>query len=315
MTPRRETKEEKAAHARWAVKRRRLVDRGQWQPFVPAEPVRAHLRKIQATGMPLRTVSERTGLTHTAIHYVLWGDVRHGPGERVRSETAEAVLAYWPTLGDFPDHARIDPAGTIRRVEALETLGFGRMLMAEKIGMPKCSFSRALKADRITAQVARAVAALYDGWWNRVPEECGVLLWVADRTRRSAKARGLVGPLAWDDDTIDDPAAVPQVDAPTPAPSSGPDVAARFLMGESVILDAAGRREVITHLMEWTEQTPEQIGELLEMTGDTVSRSWERIKSRSRTAGGRELRRRVFVASVPDRRNKNLTRVEMESAA
>ncbi|MFJ5294494.1 hypothetical protein [Streptomyces sp. NPDC088348] len=183
------------------------------------------------------------------------------------------------------------------------------------MGRAEASFNNALTAPKVSARLARRVAAFYDMHWNLRPEEHGVLAWVAQRARSRAEAEGWAPVGAWDDDTIDDPAAEPQVDAPAPAAESGTDVAARFLMGESVILAAAGRREVIAHLMEWTAQTPEQIGQQLGMTGDTVSRSWERIKVRSRVEGGKGLRRRVFVASVPDRRTKNLTRVEMESAA
>lgn len=303
--------QERAAHTRWAARRRKEQLSGQWQPFVAAEPVRAHLRKVQATGMPLLVVGDRTGLTETALRYVLWGDVQHGPGERVRRETAEVVLAYWPKMGDFPDNARIDPTGTRRRVEALETLGFGRLSMADRVGMPKASFSRALRADRVTAQVARSVMAVYDEWWNRTPESQGVRPWVADRTRRSAKARGLVGPLAWDDDTIDDPAAVPQLDAPPAGYTEGDDVAARFLMGESVVLDKAGQREVLAHLMEWTQATPEEIGARLDMTADAVSRAWERIKRKARDEGRKAPWRRVYVPL----RDMNLTQDELRSAA
>lgn len=290
------TAEERAAHARWAARRRKQIYLGQWQPFVPAEPVRAHLRKIQATGMPLRAVSEATGLPLTALRYLLWGDVQHGPGEQVRRETAEGVLAYWPTLADFPDHARIDPTGTRRRVEALEMLGFGRMAMADEVGMPKASFSRALRADRITAQVARAVMALYDGWWNQTPESHGVLPWVADRTRRSAKARGFVGPLAWDDNTIDDPAAVPQTDAQPADYTDGkeaegdfvdPVAVQRFLSGSPVVVTDA---ELLVALEECMvrELSCGQVDELRRAPKGTTEKAMNRIR-KAYLRAGREL--------------------------
>ncbi|WP_329123945.1 hypothetical protein [Streptomyces sp. NBC_01353] len=65
------------------------------------------------------------------------------------------------------------------------------------------------------------------------------------KTRLRAQRSGWAPPLAWDDDTIDDPHGVPQTDAPAPAPVEGRDAVARFLMGESVVLDPVARREAI----------------------------------------------------------------------
>lgn len=290
------TAQERAAHARWAARRRKQIYLGQWQPFVAAEPVRAHLRKVQATGMPLRVVSEQTGLSLTALRYVLWGDVEHGPGEKCRRETAEAVLSYWPAIADFPDHARIDPTGTKRRVEALEMLGFGRMAMADKVGMPKASFSRALRADRITAQVARAVMDLYDGWWNQTPEAHGVLPWVADRTRRSAKARGFAGPLAWDDNTIDDPAAVPQTDASPSDYTDGDGAEDDYVDRVAVQRFVAGAQVDVTDA-EWLVALKEcmargmscgQVDELRRAPKGTTEKSVNRLR-KAYLRAGREL--------------------------
>jgi hypothetical protein len=315
MTSRRVTKEQKAAHARWAAKRRRLVGYGQWEPFVSSEPVRAHLRALQEAGMPVSGVVRALGMSRDALRYVMWGCGGYGPSETIRKETADAVLGYWPSLEDFPDAARIDPTGTRRRVQALAVLGWTSTAIAADLGRREASFNNALMAPKVAARFARAVAAFYDTHWNLRPEEHGVAGWVAQRARNRAQRLGWAPVGAWDDDTIDDPTARPQIDAIAPEAVCGPQATARFLMGESVILDPDGRRDVITHLMEWTEKTPEQIGELLDMSGGAVSRSWERIKAGSRAEGGRELRRRVFVASVPDRGRNMNHRVEMESAA
>ncbi|MEU9703058.1 hypothetical protein [Streptomyces sp. NPDC047981] len=297
------------AHARWQARRRAEQKAGTWQPFMPAGPVRAHVRRIQEAGMPIRPLAVRLGLGRDGLDYLMYGDDRHELGDRVRRETGEAVLAFWPKISDFPDAARIDPTGTHRRVEALETLGFGRLFIGQRVGMPKASFSRALRADRITAQVARSVMRAYDELWDQRPEDHGVLAWVADRTRRAAAAAGSAGPLSWDDDTIDDPRAVAITDAPAPVPVGGEQAVVRFLMGESVVLDAAGRRDAIAHLMEWTSKTPEEIGAELEMSADAVSRAWERIKDKARKEGHRAPQRRVYV------QQPRLRRDEMESAA
>ncbi|MET9436949.1 hypothetical protein [Streptomyces sp. NPDC006551] len=303
------TEAERAANARWQARRRRLQSLGQWQPFVDAGPVREHLRKVNAAGMPYMAICERLGLAqNSSLQHLMWGRGKWGPGQQVRHETAELILAYWPSLQDFPDAARIDVTGTRRRVEALAVQGFSRRAIAERVGFGATHFKKVVGRDRVTARLARAVAAVYDEWWNADPLEHGQTLASVTRVRADAAKAGLHSALAWDDDTIDDPRAVPMTDAPAPAPAQGGDVVDRFLMGESVVLDAVGRREAIAHLMEWTSKTPEEIGEELGMSADAVSRSWERTKKKAREEG-RRVWRRVY---VPQR---ELLRSEMESAA
>ncbi|MEU8101687.1 hypothetical protein [Streptomyces rubiginosohelvolus] len=287
--------QERAAHARWKSHRREQQRLGLWRPFVPAAPVREHLERIREAGMPVRATAVRLGLPATAFEYLMWGDQNNAPGGMVRSETADAVLAYWPALADFPDGARIDPTGTRRRVQALAVLGFSQKFIADRLGVENTNFGRAVLADRVTARVARAVASQYDLLWNKRPEDFGVKQWVADRTRRMADGHGWVLPLGWDDDTIDDPAAVPQFDAPAPGFTEGDDVVARFLLGESVVLDRAAQREVIAHLMEWSNETPEEIGARLGMTGTAVGQTWVRMNREARQAGRPVPWRRVYI--------------------
>ncbi|WP_331731862.1 hypothetical protein OG298_45275 (plasmid) [Streptomyces sp. NBC_01005] len=300
------------ASARWQVRRRRLVSAGQWEPFVDAEPVREHLRQVNAAGMPYRAICERLGLAHeSSLQHLMWGRGEHGPGRQVRCETAELVLSYWPSMEDFPDAARIDATGTRRRIQALAVRGWPRHVMAKRIGMDESNFRKAVNRDRITARLARQVAAVYDALWDQDPLEHGVPLNAVSRVRADAARLGFWSALAWDDDTIDDPSAVPQTDAVPTGCTEGENVVARFLMGESVVLDKTGRREAIAHLMEWTQDTPEEIGARLDMTGESVSRAWERIKRKARDEGRKAPWRRVYVPL----RDVDLSRDDMRSAA
>lgn len=299
-----------AASARWQARRRRLMAYGQWEPFVDAAPVREHLRAINASGMPISAVCERLGLPHTSsLQHLLYGRGEYGPGQQVRRETAQLVLSYWPGLADFPDHARIDPTGTRRRVQALAVRGWPRHLMATEIGMSATYFKKALHKDRITAHVARLVADLYDAWWDQDPLEHGLSRIAVNRVRADAARDGFHGPLAWDEETIDDPKALPATDAVQPVATEGDNVAARWLMGESVILDRAARSEVLAHLYEWTNDTTAEIAAQLEMTPAAAERQWERMKERA-AADGRRLWRRVYVP-----RGRDLKQDELEEAA
>lgn len=298
------------ANARWQAKRRRLIAYGQWEPFVDAEPVRDHLKKINATGMPIAALCQRLSFPHTSsLQHLLYGRGEYGPGQQVRRETAEVIMSYWPSLGDYPDSSRIDAIGTRRRVQALVTRGWPRHLMAKRIGMSETFFKKAVNRDRITAWVAREVAALYDQWWDQDPLEHGVPQRSVDRCRADARRAGFHGPLAWDEETIDDPRALPQTDAAEPVATEGGNVAARWLMGEAVILGREDRREVLQHLFEWTNDTTAEIAARLDMTPEAAERQWERIKEKA-AADGRRLWRRVYVP-----RERTLKQNEMEEVA
>ena len=157
----------KAADLRRQRERRALVRAGQWEPFVDAEPVRAHLRSINAAGMPYMAVAERLGLAqNSSLQYLMWGRGDYGPGRMVRRETAELIMSYWPSLGDYPEAARIDATGTRRRVQALATRGWSRRMIADHIGMDGTYFRKVCNRDRVTVRVARAIAAVYDEYWD-----------------------------------------------------------------------------------------------------------------------------------------------------
>lgn len=311
------TASERAASARWQVRRRRLVAAGQWEPFVDAEPVREHLRKVNAAGMSYTAICERLGLAHSSsLQHLVYGRGEYGPGRHVRRETAELILSYWPSLDDFPDSARIDPTGTRRRVEALAVRGWSRCAIAKKVGMQPAHFKKALGRERVTARLARGVAAVYDAWWDQDPLEHGLSPQSVSRVRAAAQQAGCHSALAWDDDTIDDPNAVPMLDAETPAPDADPDAsAARWLAGESVVLGDAARRLVIRHLMEWGTEPVETIAARLEMSPATLSRSWERIKKRERDAGRKPPWRRAYLTAKELGLETEMTNNEMEKVA
>ncbi|MEU7338648.1 hypothetical protein [Streptomyces sp. NPDC007074] len=301
---------QKVARSRWRIRREQLIAAGQWKPFVPAQPVRDHVNRLRAAGMPIRALEKRFGMSAHHLDHLLWGSEGSGPSEKVRTETADLLLSYWPALDDFPDASRIDSTGTRRRIEALHVRGFNLIAMSRACNVPSRYFQKVANAEKVTARIARAVRDVYGLWWNADPLDHGVKQWVADRTRRSAERHGWYGPLAWDDDTIDDPRAVPQTDALAPIATEGPDVAARWLMGESVILGAQDRKEVLAYLFEWTQQTPEEIAEQIGMTPGSASMAWERIKRQARKEGRPVPWRRVYAL-----RDRDLTKNEMEQTA
>ena len=115
------------------------------------------------------------------------------------------LIAYgrWDVLSDA--------AGTRRRLQALVRGGWSLGLMSARLGCTRQVLRLTLhRSERVTAATAGAVRELYDELWDQPPPE-GTRFEkrAATMARRYARERGWVPPLAWDDDEIDDPAAVP----------------------------------------------------------------------------------------------------------
>ncbi|MCX4911878.1 hypothetical protein [Streptomyces sp. NBC_00878] len=300
----------RSARAHMQYRRRRLMAIGQWEsPLVDAAPVRAHVRALGEAGMSQPALVRRLNLPPSALKNLMYGANGRPPGQKVLRETAQAVLAYWPVMDDLPDTALIDVTGTLRRVQALETLGWSKPEQAAEVGLLRQNFKACLRRPVVSVRFARRVAGLYDRLWTQMPEDRGVPEYVADRVRRNAVKQEFHGPLAWDDDTIDDPKAGPVADVVGPVVTEGGNVADRWLLGESVSLGRADRRKVLQHLFEWTNDTTVEIADRLEMTPSAAERQWERIKEKAALEGQR-VWRRVYVP-----RERDLRQNEMGEAA
>lgn len=198
------------AKNRWARRRRRLIGYGQWQPFTDAEPARRHVLAIQASGMGLAGIAARTGVNRGSLDHLLYGSAPYPPAVQIRTENAEALLAYWPALDDYDERAVIDATGTRRRVQALAATGWSAKAIHQHIGIANPqTFERLRGRTKVTARLARAVRDLYDQVSAKTAEDYGVTPWLATRTRTYATKNRWAGPEAWDPDTIDDPDAYP----------------------------------------------------------------------------------------------------------
>ena len=106
---------------------------------------------------------------------------------------------------------RVDSLGARRRLRALVALGWTRKGIAEHIPtMDPAYLARLVHSDKpITAWTALRIEQVYQKLSEAHPEDHGVPGPEARRSRAEAVARQWASPVAWDDDTIDDPAAIP----------------------------------------------------------------------------------------------------------
>jgi hypothetical protein len=163
--------------------------------YVPAHDTRARLQDLVHAHVPLRTIARAAGLSDTAVNHIV-----SGQHKRVRRNTAERVAAL--NLADVYDQASglVPSVGAVRRVQALMALGWRKADLADQ-GVPAGQLV-ARSRDLIGVTRWRQVREVYD----RLSMTPGPSQAARDR----AAARGYLPPLAWDEETIDDPRATTQ---------------------------------------------------------------------------------------------------------
>ncbi|MBO0815833.1 MAG: helix-turn-helix domain-containing protein [Actinobacteria bacterium] len=197
----------------YARHRYRLIAYGRWQPFTDAAPVRDHVRRLMARGIGANRIAVLAAVSPGAVGHLLYGDPARGepPSRRIRTATAQRLLAVRFTKASLAPGAVMDAAGTRRRLQALIATGWSGRALAARLGMGTAHLHRILRGrPAVTAATACRVRDLYDQLWDQLPPESshGERISVA-KARAHAARNAWPPPLAWDDDMIDDPDACP----------------------------------------------------------------------------------------------------------
>jgi hypothetical protein len=157
-----------------------------------------------------------------------------------------------------------------RRIEALQAIGHSVTEIARAAGMTKQAVRdfRLRNSPVVHHATAAKFIAVYDHLWDKPATGK-----YADRTRRWAASQGFAPPLAWDDDTISDPDAVPLLDVSTG--SSEPDEIAveRFMAGtlrDKVNANASPERVEAVRRLVARGYSDYEIGRRLGMTATNV---------------------------------------------
>lgn len=191
--------------------RARHIAYGTWQPYIDAEPVRAHVRTLMDFGIGYLRIADQAGIPRSTIGKLIYGDPRRGqaPSKRVRPSTASKLLAIQAAPERLGTTIGVDPTGTRRRIQALVAMGWPLSQIGARIGIHRSNIGNTLTAPKVRASTDRAVLALYEQLWNADPRQHGVSLHSYNRARNYAAAHGWAPVGAWDDDTIDNPTAFP----------------------------------------------------------------------------------------------------------
>lgn len=169
--------------------------------------------------------------------------------------------------------ALIDGTGTRRRLQGLVAIGHSQAKIGAALDLTGSRISQLCvgrKCRLVFRETAAKIAALYDEWWDVIPvgRNAGI-------TRAYAASQQWRTPLAWDDDSIDDPNAEPQ-HAPEPVPDG-----ADYIDHAAVLARIEGNREI--------ELTP---AEQLELVHQMTADGWgqKRIEAQTGINAARILR-------------------------
>lgn len=185
---------------------------GEPDSWVDGDIVRGHLHRLADAGIGYKTVADAAGLSASTLTSILYGrhraDPTHPehrpPRRRVARATAEAVLAVQvdPNLG-----AIVDATGTRRRIQALAVVGWTHAQIAATINVSPSNLSSMLDRGCVRRSTADAVRQAYETMWR------GPVIFTPGqrRARTRAERAGWAPPMAWDDETMDDPSAQPQI--------------------------------------------------------------------------------------------------------
>lgn len=155
--------------------------------------------------MQVQLVPRRLSVERSACAAKRHGDEVAYQGHGCRCDDArEANRLYRKRLRENRSLPRlVDATGTRRRIQALMVLGWSLAALTARLGLARTNYSlkRILDQQHVRRTTAERVAALYDELWG-CPGPSG-------QVREAALASGYCSALAWDDETIDDPAVRP----------------------------------------------------------------------------------------------------------
>jgi plasmid maintenance system antidote protein VapI len=225
--------------------------------YVDATPARAHILALMAAGMGLKRIVAVSDISQGLLWKLIYGKYRpdgtRNPSKRVRSVTEQTILAI--TL-DLAGGAKVDSVGTTRRIQALVAIGWSQSKIAARLGVNPANFlGLAHGRTGVTTARAKAIADLYDELWNTTPPRAGHRDKIAyARSVRYAALAGWSVPMAWDEDTIDNPTALPD-------------------LGQSAPLNGRPNKfsiEDIDFILDNDPLTIDQLADRLHVTRDTI---------------------------------------------
>lgn len=239
-----------------------------WPNQVDAERARQHVRALLDGGMTITQIQFASGVNRTAIRVLIGDFPNRKPSRQIRADTDRQLLATQLDRGSTID-GLVPSIGSRRRLLALVAIGYPLRWLAKQLGAPDSVHCVQVGRNQLMrAANAKAIAALY--------EQLRDLPGPSSRAREYALLRGWLGPLWWDDDTIDDPLHVPDGLASyrvrgVPVADDVDEVAVeRAVLGDPPPTITAAELDAAIEYMHEHGMSDAQIGDRLNMTGEAV---------------------------------------------
>lgn len=177
--------------------------RGKPTGMVSSGPVSEHIRALQAAGISQNRLASLVDMPHITI----WR-IANGKHDRVLASSAAKILGVPASPSVWRsghERAYVSAAGSRRRLRALCATGHTTHALAGEMGVTQKAVSNLSSGAQefVTVGLAKSVSDLFDRL-QLSPGRSAI-------ARKRALAKGWHPPLAWDEETIDDPGAVPQL--------------------------------------------------------------------------------------------------------
>lgn len=224
---------------------------------------RAHLEALLRAGLTVSMLISLTGLSSRDLALVRRRGVVY-----VDTAIVDRVLSvpFHPA-----DHRRMTPViGAQRRIRGLVAMGFTFEDLARRLRRPVATIASLPGSGLITASLWVAIAKLYDELsMTAVAPDPEIRDW-ARTIKRWAP------PLAWDDDEIDDPRALPHCPR---GPLGVDEVAiARRIGGEREVALSPDDYEVILELAVRWKWELQRVADVLDTSKETASKRLTRYR-------------------------------------
>lgn len=191
----------RAVWAKYCKPHARMLKRRGMIGFVATGPMIAHLQALQGLGWTQKAIAEAAGIAYHTVHHLL----KNEPARCLR-ETLQAVMSVPLVESNTLRHC--DPTGARRRVRSLQYMGWTYTDIARESGLTYAAVI-ALFGKRHDTSWATHVGV--KEVFERLHMTRGPSSVIAARARNLGAKGGFFPPMAWDDHTIDDPNAEPNL--------------------------------------------------------------------------------------------------------
>ena len=182
--------------------------------YVDASEMQARIRKLyDVHQVPFQRIADRTGvdLSNVRSHYY---------GRAITRDNAPLTTCFWKThnaimttsFGPADVRVNIRGHGTVRRLQALIAAGFPQQWLAETTGRSLAHLNRFILKEHaeVSAEHAAVVEQVYRKYSEVDPVDVGVPPRSKAYAQTVAKKYGYHPASCWDEDTIDNPDAIPE---------------------------------------------------------------------------------------------------------